>query len=33
MVTPLPYTALQQVLDDGSVWGTMAYAKGSTSTS
>jgi FAD/FMN-containing dehydrogenase len=28
MVTPLPYTALQQVLDDGSVWGTMAYAKG-----
>jgi Berberine and berberine like len=28
MVTPLPYTALQQSLDDGSVWGTMAYAKG-----
>jgi FAD/FMN-containing dehydrogenase len=28
MVTPLPYTALQQSLDDGSAWGTMAYAKG-----
>ena len=28
MVTPLPYTALQQVLDEGSAWGTMAYAKG-----
>jgi hypothetical protein len=28
MVTPLPYTALQQSLDEGSAWGTMAYAKG-----
>jgi hypothetical protein len=28
MVTPLPYTALQQALDDGAVWGTLAYAKG-----
>jgi FAD/FMN-containing dehydrogenase len=28
MVTPLPYTALQQSLDEGVPWGTMAYAKG-----
>jgi Berberine and berberine like len=28
MVTPLPYTALQQMLDEGVPWGTLAYTKG-----
>ena len=28
MVTPLPYTALQQLLDESAPWGTRAYTKG-----
>jgi FAD/FMN-containing dehydrogenase len=28
MVTPLPYVALQQSLDEGAAWGTRAYTKG-----
>jgi hypothetical protein len=28
MATPLPYTALQQMLDDGTPWGVHAYGKG-----
>jgi len=28
MVTPLPYTALQQMLDEGAPWGIRAYTKG-----
>ncbi|MGI5127116.1 FAD-binding oxidoreductase [Pseudonocardia sp. CA-107938] len=27
-VTPLPYVALQQLLDDGAFWGVRAYSKG-----
>jgi FAD/FMN-containing dehydrogenase len=28
LVTPMPYVALQQVLDDGAPWGVRAYEKG-----
>lgn len=28
MTTPLPYPALQQMLDEGAPWGTLAYTKG-----
>jgi FAD/FMN-containing dehydrogenase len=28
MVTPMPYTALQQMLDDGKPWGIRSYTKG-----
>ena len=28
VVTPMPYVALQQMLDEGAAWGTRAYTKG-----
>ena len=28
VVTPMPYVALQQMLDEGVPWGTRAYTKG-----
>jgi hypothetical protein len=28
VVTPMPYVALQQMLDDGNPWGTRSYTKG-----